>query len=550
MLNKILLLLLFTIGCSGAQQNKMTKEIFIRVNQVGFTSNDIKTAIVFSNLPLDNSKFYIVEKIGKVKVFSDKLSKRLSGFNDFNFSYEANFTDFNTEGDYYLQVESSESFPFKIDNELYKQLTSNLLKFFSVQRCGYTKPSLHKTCHIADATSLRIKKDTLQKSFDVTGGWHDAGDYSKFLNTTAFSTYMLLFTYEFTHNYFCLDSDNNNVSDLLEEAKIGLDWLLRADYENKLFVTQVQDEKDKTVGWRMPSNDPVGFDRPGFLGIGKNLIGIYTATLALGSRIWDENLNYRSYSEKLLNAALTFYQLKDNVPNIDTSGTGYYRDTDYTGKLALGAAELFQSTKDTLYLHDAKRYAKIAGAESWWGWGNVAAIADYIIAKEDTSYTDFLRKSLVHYKEVSDKHLFGEGVGLYWGSNMSLLGVALTNILYKSLTGDSQFDELAAIHEDYILGRNQWGVSFIFGEGTVFPKHLHHQVGYFNNGKLPGGFAGGPVMKSVYGDIKLDYKSYDRFIRFQTDDAYYRDAYVDYITNEPTISGNATAIFVFANKIK
>jgi hypothetical protein len=549
MLNKIFLLFLFTIGCSGAQNN-MTKEIFIRVNQVGFTTTDIKTAIVFSNVSLDNSRFFIVDKIGQVKVFSDKLTKRLNGFNNFKFSYEADFTDFNTEGDYYLKVESGKSFPFTIENKLYNMLTSDLLKFFTVQRCGYTHPYLHKTCHVADATSLRIKSDTLHKSFDVTGGWHDAGDYSKFLNTIAFSTYMLLFTYEFTHDNLHLDYDNNNVSDLLEEAKIGLDWLLRANYKNKLFVTQVQDEKDKSVGWRMPSEDPVGFDRPGFLGIGKNLIGIYTATLALGSRIWDKELNYRAYSDNLLDAAVTFYRLKDNVPDIDTSGTGYYRDTEFAGKLALGAAELFQTTKDTTYLHDAKEYARIAGTETWWGWGNVATVADYIIAKQDTSYTDFLRKSLINYSKVSAKHLFGEGVGLYWGSNMTLLGVALTNILYKRLTGDSQFDKLAAIHEDYMLGRNQWGLSFIHGEGTVYPKHLHHQVGYFNKGNLPGGFAGGPVMKSVYGDLKLDYKSHDRFSRFQTEEAYYRDAYVDYITNEPTISGNVTAIFVFANKMK
>ena len=39
--------------------------------------------------------------------------------------------------------------------------------------------------------------------------------------------------------------------------------------------------------------------------------------------------------------------------------------------------------------------------------------------------------------------------------------------------------------------------------------------------------------------------SYDRFELFQTNESVYFDERMDYVTNEPTITANATAIFVF-----
>ncbi len=543
---KVFSVFLIAVACSGARSNN-SDEIFIRVNQVGFSPENIKSALVFSNRNLSNEKFFVYDKIADVAVFSDRLEKTSEHFKNFKYSYRLNFTDLQDEGKYFVRILNSESPTFVIDNSAYSILTNKLLKFFSIQRCGYTHPFMHKTCHIADVTSIRINGDTLNQTYDATGGWHDAGDYSKFLNTIAFSTYMLIASYEFNPEKFSMDNNHNNVADILEEAKIGLDWLMRANFNNNRFITQVQDEKDKTVGWRMPESDPLGFNRPGFVGIGKNLIGIYVAALSIGSRVWERKLNYRPFAEKLKNTAIHFYSIRNNVPDIDTSGTGYYRDKDYNGKLALGAIELYETTGNENYLSEAKKYADVAGVESWWGWGNVAAFADYKIAKYDTTYIDFLRKALHQYKKHSDSRFFGEGVDLYWGSTMTLLGVSLTEILYRRLTGDNSFAKLSRIQEDYILGRNQWGVSFVCCQGESYPKHLHHQVGYFNKGHLPGGLAGGPVMKSVYGKLELHYTSPDYFIRFQTDDAYYRDDYVDYITNEPTISGNATAIFVYGN---
>ncbi|WP_157867397.1 hypothetical protein [Melioribacter roseus] len=48
-------------------------------------------------------------------------------------------------------------------------------------------------------------------------------------------------------------------------------------------------------------------------------------------------------------------------------------------------------------------------------------------------------------------------------------------------------------------------------------------------------------------DFKIPYNDYDKLKEHQSSEVYYRDEKEDYITNEPTISSNAVAIFVYGN---
>ncbi|MBK6912731.1 MAG: glycoside hydrolase family 9 protein [Ignavibacteriales bacterium] len=146
-------------------------------------------------------------------------------------------------------------------------MVDSLMLFLKVQRCGPTNPFLHQPCHLSDVSA--VIGDSTVVSIDVTGGWHDAGDYIKFFSTAAYTTYMLLFAYEFDEEKFNFDNNGNSVPDILEEARIGLDWLLRCNYAPGKIITQVQDLDDHKLIWRMPEDDSLMFDRPGFYGIGK-----------------------------------------------------------------------------------------------------------------------------------------------------------------------------------------------------------------------------------------------------------------------------------------
>lgn len=521
-------------------------EIYIRFNQLGYNNNDFKTAIVLSESKLEGKSISIINTKNGEKVYSASFEKNLGTYGNFPFTYSIDFSGIITTGEYYIQYAQQKTFSFKIGENVFTGLADSLLEFFKVQRCGYTEPYLHKVCHISDATSIVEGNRVLAKNIDVTGGWHDAGDYVKFLNTSAFATYMLLFSYDFDPVKFGFDNNKNGTPDILEEAKVGLDWMLRCYYEKNKLITQVQDLRDHDVGWRLPEDDQLGFDRPAFVGMGKNLIGIYSAAMALASRIWKEKMQYPEFSAQCISAAENIYSIREKVANVDSSGSGQYLDNNYEGKLALGAIELYLATSKTSYLNDAATYADSAKSDYWWSWGNINSLSHFRLAKFIPRFTDYIENNLEVFNKNKDKNLFGKGTDISWGTNVTLLGITLQNILYKKLTNDIKFDSVAVIQRDFILGRNPWGVSFISKAGKNFTSNFHHQIAELK-GWLPGGFAAGPAKKEFVDKYKLSYTKADRYSKFQTNDDYYRDDKIDFITNEPTITGNATAIFVFGN---
>ncbi|MBX2975779.1 MAG: glycoside hydrolase family 9 protein [Ignavibacteriaceae bacterium] len=532
--------LLYTFnGCSLAQQS----ELFIRVNQVGFLPNDIKTAIVFSNRDLSNKNFKVINQNSKKEVFSDRLNINKGIWGNFKNHYSIDFSKVESNGEYYLEIDGAKSFQFSISNNVYNGIVDSLLLYLRVQRCGPTNPLLHDVCHLYD--SPRVENDKEAGVVDVTGGWHDAGDYIKFFSTTAYTTYLLLFSYEFDPKKFQTDNDKNGAPDILEEARVGIDWLLRANYADGKFINQVQDMRDHEQGFRMPENDQLKFDRPAFSGIGKNQIGMFAAVMSLAAKIWQEKFYDKDYADKCLSAAEKIYQYRHSVPDVDIVPSGMYQDSRYWGKLALGAIELYNVTKNKTYLSDAVLFADSAKSDYWWSWGDINALAHYKLAKVYPRFRNYILNNLVSFKNVMNNSVFGEGAAFTWGTTNTLLGVALQAILYSKVFKTNDFDSLIIFQRDYILGKNPWGTTFISNIGKVYPKNFHSQIPYFNGGYLPGAVSAGPTPEVILKNYNITRTS-SRFDQFNSNDTKYYDDIADYVTNEPTIGSNATAIFVLS----
>lgn len=540
-LSHLFFALLFTLLPYNSEASK-EKPIYIRINQVGFLLNDIKTGVVMSETPIDNKQFVIRDVKNRRTVYKNKFKDTAYEYGKFKYCYTLDFSSLKKTGKYEIVINNTVSYPFRVDNNSYSTIVDSLLLFYKVQRCGPTKPYLHGPCHLSDVA--RVIGEPNLGMVDVTGGWHDAGDYIKFLSTIAYTTYMMIFSYEFDKGKFGFDDDHNGVPDILEEAKIGLDWLLRANFSKNKLITQVQDIRDHDVGWRLPEYDTLRYDRVGLEGMGKNQIGIYSAVMAIAAKVWKEKFHYDEFANKCLTAAENLYSIRNNVPNVDTSSSGFYQDTKFWGKLALGAVELYNATKNPKYLADAAVYGDSAKSDYWWSWGDINSLADFRIAQHIPRFTEYILNNLKAFNANKDKSVFREGMAFTWGTTNSFLGIDIQNILYKSLTGKTDFDSLATYQRDYVLGRNPWGISFIYNIGKVFPRHLHSQVAYFHNGYLPGALSAGPAPESILKeyDIKRTNFQYDFF---NSDDVKYYDDRMDYITNEPTIVGNATALFVF-----
>ena len=519
----------------------LPNDIFIRTNQIGFFPDDLKTAVVVSKINLKDRPFYVFDNNSNEIKFKGSVIDSPSVYGNFNFCYEIDFSDLTTTGTYKIKLEDNESYPFQIGNSIFNNVRDSLSLFFKAQRCGPTNPTLHQPCHLSDAAKIIGYKDSTAR--DLTGGWHDAGDYVKFLKTTAYTTYMLLFSYEFDPQKFGYDLDKNDVPDILEEAKVGLDWLLRCNVDNQTLVSQVQNESDHNIGWRLPENDSLQFDRPAFVSIGKNTIGIYSAALALASRIWKEKFYDEDFAAKCLITAEKFYSLRNDVQDIDTAFSNHYPEKDFNGKLALASVELFNSTNSEKYLSEAFEYGNKAGSDFWWSVGDINSLTHYKIALHNPDFAEYIYQNLKHSKKTSDESFLREGLEYSWGTTNSFLGVSLQAILYKKLTGYNEFDSLNIYQRDYILGRNPWGISFIYNIGTAFSKNLHSQVAFFNNGYLPGAITAGPAPSNLLEKYKIQRLNNDN--EFNSADIKYFDDRMDYITNEPTIVGNATALFVF-----
>jgi len=535
----LLFFLLFPSSeCNVPNQGRL----YIRTSQVGFLPNDIKTGVIFSGNKIDAEKYYVINSITQKIEFEDHLPDTTYSYGKFKFAKTLDFTSLKKKGSYYIEIEGNMSIPFKIKEKLFNNITDSLLYFFQVQRCGPTNPVLHQPCHLSDVAKLIGYIDS--SGIDLTGGWHDAGDYIKFLPTTSLTTYLMLFAYEFDPQKFGFDNNKNGVPDILEEAKVGLDWMKRSNFRKDKLVTQVQDLTDHNVGWRLPENDTLQYDRKGYVGIGKNQIGLYSATMAIAYRIWKNKFKDFDFADDCLKRAKYLYSVKNSVPNVDSMESGFYQDSRYLGKLALGAIELFISTKDSSYLKDAETFADSTGSDYWWSWGDINSLADYKIATIVPKYSEYLKNNLIQFTNNSKGSVFGEGMQYSWGTTNSFLGISLQSILYKKLTKDNSFDSLAVIHRDFILGRNPWGISFIYNIGRVYPKHLHSQIAYFNDGYLPGALSAGPAPLSILNNYKIKRESIT-YNYFNSDSVKYYDDKLDYISNEPTIIGNATALFVF-----
>ena len=320
---------------------KASAETYIRMNQVGYLPRDPKIAVVTSTDLLDGISFTVKDRNGK-SLFQGCLSTDKGEYLNLPHHFRADFSRLKTRGLYEIHIGPHKSPLFSIDHNVFNNLTYSLLHFYRVQRCGNTNPLHHKSCHLLDATKIIGGPRNGQK-INVTGGWHDAGDYTKFLNTTAYTTYLLLLAYETNPEVFS-DQDGNKRSDILDEALIGLNWMIKMHYQPDRLLIQVQNKKDQTVGWRLPEKDPLEIERPTYDRPSKAHCGLFSATMALAANIFKKiNKNYADLCMK--HARQTYFLAKTSIPETSVGPDSVYFDRNSWDNLALGAIELYRTTE-------------------------------------------------------------------------------------------------------------------------------------------------------------------------------------------------------------
>lgn len=575
------------------------QDFYIRINQVGFNSNAPKIALAFAGKSLPE-KFEVVDAATRKTVFKGVSKKINQKWGAFENHAELDFSNLTKPGRYFLRFGVTESKTFDISVSLYGELPDQLLEFMRQQRCGYN-PWLDAVCHPFDGRTVDGPKPA-GTYLNAAGGWHDAGDQLKYLLTSGNATAQMLLAYQLQKesslakrkqrevlfrdrvNEFGQEG-SNNIPDILDEARWGLDWMLRLHPSSKELYHQVADDRDH-IGFRLPQNETANYGwgagsyRVVYFATGKpqglrqfksesngvaNLAGRYAAAMALGYQIWKNDSQLKDYAEKLLRAGKEVYSLgkdKEGVQQGNSFGAPYrYEETTWADDMEWGAAELFRATGDRGYLQDARRYARLATAENWMiaeqprhyqyypfmnlGHFRLYNLVDQNFKKELAGY---YREGIERSLKRGENNPYGVGVPFIWCSNNLVVALATQIQLYERMTGDVRYKTFSARQRDWLLGRNPWGFSMFtdIPAGGVYPVNPHLFPTAILKRSIRGGLVDGPVYQSIFQSLKgVGITEPDPLAPFQDKQAVFHDDLKDYSTNEPTMDGTASAILLW-----
>lgn len=239
--NPLSLFVVATSLAAGLQAAPVTQAI--QLDHFGYRPADSKVAIVAAD-PGATVELRDSGDVVRFRIPADGGSIVGKGFDapSGNSVWWVDFSAFATPGTYrlYSPALAAQSYDFELADDVYNAPLVAALRTFYLQRCNTPKPSAFAgdwadpvACHMADATTTAAAGHTSHGTLDLTGGWHDAGDYNKYVWRAASTAIRsLLLAYERTPALFpdggsAIPESGNGLSDLLDEVKWELDWMAK-----------------------------------------------------------------------------------------------------------------------------------------------------------------------------------------------------------------------------------------------------------------------------------------------------------------------------------
>lgn len=249
---------------SGCFVHLKAQNAWIRINQLGYLPGSVKVAVFISQTDSKDNTFDVKEKQSGTTVYTGKgitTNAKRWGMQE---AMRLDFSSLQAHGEYYIECNGAKSPSFRIDTNVYDGAADFLLNYMRQQRCGYN-PYLDTLCHQHDGYIVDHPTRTGEK-IDVRGGWHDASDYLQYLPTSANATFQMLFAWQQTPDKTIFKDEynadgkkgKNGVPDILDEARWGLEWMIRMNPDSAVMFNQIADDRDHS-GIRYPSRDYVDY---------------------------------------------------------------------------------------------------------------------------------------------------------------------------------------------------------------------------------------------------------------------------------------------------
>lgn len=526
-------------------------EVDINLNQVGYRTKDEKIA-VFRNI--SDGNFDIIDTItGKVE-FSGKIegSYAASDANE-TVSY-GDFSDFSKAGTYEIETASgAESYPFTIDDNVYADSFDSICKMLYLQRCGMElTPDLaedfaHPSCHTEKATIYGTSE-----KIDVSGGWHDAGDFGRYVAPGAKAVADILLAYENYPNAFSdnvgIPESGNGCADILDEARYELEWMLKMQAKDGGVYHKVTGKNFEPTEI-MPQDV---HDELFILLVSTTATGDFAAAMAMAARVYKNiDASFASTCEAAAKKALEYHTAhlgERNYQNPSDVATGEYADTSAKDEYLWALCELYKTTGDDKYQDMITSFDLGSLSGSGLGWQTVDLYACYAYltanntdANKKIQMLDRLNNcaSTINDNIASDGYHSSIKGDYPWGSNMTIANNGMILLFLDQINHTTTGKEAAKKQLDYLLGNNSVSYCFVTGFGGHSAKEPHHRPSMYLKKAMPGMLIGGP-------NSSLE----DPFAQAVLQNTPNAKCYVDnnqsYSCNEITIYWNSPLIYLMA----
>jgi endoglucanase len=468
--------------------------VAIRVNQLGYRPGDPKVALIAAA----PATFAVREAAGGRIVFEAPAGPPAPADPASGDRVAAlDFSRLTTPGEYVVTAPGvGASPPFRVGDGIYADALRTVLKSYAYQRCGTAirdgSPFAHPACHLEDAREWPSGPRR-----DVTGGWHDAGDYGKYVPAAGITLWHLAAVHDLSAG-----------SGLADELRWELDWLTRMQASDGGVHHKVGPAR--WTADRAPHEDR---DPRYLFAVSSTATANLAAIGARAARLFAPH--DRAYAARLLTAAEAAWRWLEQHPALVPAGGfanppgvegGAYEDDDDRDERFWAAVELWRATGGGKY-----RTAALAALDRWppfdypASWRRVQNLA-YLSLLERESPLDApararLRAALVERSgwEADAVRQGGYRVALtpqdyYWGSNGLALGRAVQLLAAFRETGREELRQTALDQLHYVFGRNTLGKSFVTGLGADPPRRPYYQPAIAHPARrvVPGMLVGGP----------------------------------------------------------
>lgn len=532
----------------------------IHLNQAGYRPCDKKTAL-------------ITKKVRRYQVFKNDGSLVLEGEvtawdpgpdgaptidkNSGDTLWTADFTNITDSGTYYIEAGNEKSPSFTVGDSVYADLTKAVLKMFYYQRCGgggiggeYAGRFAHAPCHMGKAVYYDPNDPVYGGTeADVSGGWHDAGDYGRYITPAAKTVVDLMMASELFPGISSLDF--GGPCRLPQEIRYELEWMLKMQHPVTGGVYHKVTTQNHAPWNTLPENDP---EQLYLSPVSAQATGSFAAAMAHASRYFRQQDPI--FADKCINAAENAWKWLIMNPNQEEYKdpsffrTGAYGDAVSFDERYWAAAELFSASGADEYLSFLDGTPLPEPGFGWRDNGSYAMITFLLSDKADKDsalYKRIRQRFLTEADRicrVSESDGYGISLEHYpWGSNMDAANNAMTLLLADILEPNPGYRRIALDHFHYLMGRNANGISYVTGCGEHSAQNPHHRPSMVLGCAVPGMLTGGPFERIM--ELKRDPAS-GLFDSSTPPAKCYADLASSFSSNEICIYWNSPLVFILA----